>query len=137
MNKEILIKIKDFQINPLKKQLSEIQSQILNIEKTINSLENEIDSTYKLESQNIVILKQKLDYILYLREKIKTLQTIKNQLEIQKEEISKEIAYKNAEKKAIEKYFSLKEKSLEKKKIFKETVEANEIFNRNSLISKT
>lgn len=136
MKKERLIKIKDFQLNPLKKQLSEIQSQILSIEGTIILLEKEVDKVYKVDSQDILILKQKLDYILYLKEKIKNLQAIKKQLETQKEEIAKEIAYKNAEKKAMEKYFSLKEKSLEKKKNFKEMVEANEIFNRNSIINK-
>ncbi len=136
MNKERLIKIKDFQLNPLKKQLSEIQFKILSIESVILSLENEIDQVYKIDSQDIIILKQKLDYILYLKENIKNLQTIKKQLEVQKEEILKEIAYKNAEKKAVEKYFSLKEKSLEKKKNLKEMVEANEIFNRNLIINK-
>jgi len=79
---------------------------------------------------------QKYEFINYQKEKLKKIEEEIKSLEREKEQIKEKIALLNAEKKAIDKYFTLK---VNKKQIldnFKEMVESNEIFNRNSIFNK-
>lgn len=135
-NKKQLMKVKDNYLNVEKEKLKSIDEALEAFYNKKSAIENEIKLVLELNINDIFSMEQKYEFINYQKEKLKKIEEEIKSLEKEKEQIKEKIALLNAEKKAIDKYFTLK---VNKKQIldnFKEMVESNEIFNRNSIFNK-
>jgi DNA repair exonuclease SbcCD ATPase subunit len=135
-NKKQLLKVKDNYLNVEKEKLKSIDEILEAFYNKKSAIENEIKLALELNINDIFSMGQKYEFINYQKEKLKKIEEEIKSLEKEKEQIKEKIALLNAEKKAIDKYFTLK---VSKKQIldnFKEMVESNEIFNRNSIFNK-
>ncbi|EEP60397.1 hypothetical protein [Sulfurihydrogenibium yellowstonense] len=135
-NKKQLLKVKDNYLNAEKEKLKNIDETLETFYNKKSAIENEINLVLELNINDIFSMEQKYEFINYQKEKLKKIEEEIKSLEKEKEQIKEKIALLNAEKKAIDKYFTLK---VNKKQIldnFKEMVESNEIFNRNSIFNK-
>jgi hypothetical protein len=135
-NKEQLLKVKDNYLNVEKEKLKSIDETLEAFYNKKSAIENEIKLALELNINDIFLMGQKYEFINYQKEKLKKIEEEIKSLEKEKEQIKEKIALLNAEKKAIDKYFTLKVKRKQILDNFKEMVESNEIFNRNSIFNK-